>query len=85
MNSLKSIAINLGGISTSAKDGTLTLNKTAKSLQEIAGIDIFEDRQTGQVKDMVTILDELQAKWHTFTEEEQLGLANAIAGEQLPS
>lgn len=84
-NSLKSIAINMAGISTSAKDGTLTLNKTAKSLQEIAGIDIFADRQTGQVKDMVTILDELQAKWHTFTEEEQLGLANAIAGEQLPS
>ena len=84
-NSLKSIAINMAGISTSAKDGTLTLNKTAKSLEEIAGIDIFEDRQTGQVKDMVTILDELQAKWHTFTEEEQLGLANAIAGEQLPS
>ena len=75
----------MAGISTSAKDGTLTLNKTAKSLQEIAGIDIFADRQTGQVKDMVTILDELQAKWHTFTEEEQLGLANAIAGKQQAS
>lgn len=30
---------------------------------------------------MVEILDELYARWGDFTEEQQLGLAEAIAGE----
>ena len=78
---LKSIGINLAGLQTSAKDGTITLNKTAMALGEIAGIDIYSDKKTGQIKDMTVILDELQAKWHTLSEEEQYALSNAIAGK----
>ena len=78
---LKSIGINLAGLQTSAKDGSITMNKTAKALGEIAGIDIYADKKTGQIKDMTVILDELQAKWHTLSEEEQYALSNAIAGK----
>lgn len=81
-NGLKSIAINMAGLQTSAKDGTITLNKTAKALGEIAGIDIYADKKTGQIKDMTVLLGELQSKWHTLSEEEQLALSNAIAGKQ---
>lgn len=78
---LKSIGINLAGLQTSAKDGTITLNKTAKALGEIAGIDIYADKKTGQIKEMTVILDELQGKWKTLSEEEQYALSNAIAGK----
>ena len=79
---LKSIGINLAGLQTSAKDGTITLNKTAKALGEIAEIDIYADKKTGQIKEMTVILDELQGKWKTLSEEEQYALSNAIAGKQ---
>ena len=81
-NGLKSIAINMAGLQTSAKDGSISLNKTAKALDEIAGIDIYADKQSGQVKDMVTLVDELRGKWSSLSEEQQLALSNAIAGKQ---
>lgn len=79
-NGLKSIAINLAGIKTDAYTGEIALNKTALALKEIAGIDVFEDKQKTKVKDMVVILDELYERWGDFSEKEQLGLAEAIAG-----
>lgn len=80
-NGLKTIAINLAGIKTSAKDGSLELNKTAKALDEIAGIDVFADKKTGQLKDMAQIMEELSSKWDTFTEAERAGISEAIAGK----
>ena len=56
-NGLKSIAINLAGVTTSAKDGSIQLNKTGKVLKQIAGIDVFKDKQKTQVKDMAQIMD----------------------------
>lgn len=79
--SLKSMAINMAGVKASAKDGTLELNKTAKALKEIGGIDIYSDKKTGQVKDMMTILTELQAKYKDLSQDEQLALGEAIAGK----
>lgn len=79
--SLKSMAINMAGVKASAKDGTLELNKTAKALKEIGGIDIYSDKKTGQVKDMMTILTELQAKYKDLSKDEQLALGEAIAGK----
>ena len=60
----------------------MALNKTALTLKQVAGIDVYSDKQKGQVKDMVEILDELYNRWGDFTEEQQLGLAEAIAGKQ---
>ena len=40
-NGLKSIAINLAGIKTSADTGEISLNKTAMALKEIAGVDVY--------------------------------------------
>ena len=70
----------MAGITASAKDGSLQLNKTAKTLKEVAGIDIYSDKKKGEVKDMISIFDELYQKWGSFTEEQQNGLAEAIAG-----
>lgn len=80
-NGLKSIAINLSGIKTNAKTGSLELNKTAKALQETAKIDIFTDKSKTQVKDIVSILDEVKDKWASLTDVEQKGLSEAIAGK----
>ena len=52
------------------------------SLEKIAGIDVFKDKQKGQVKSMIDIMDELYKKWDSFTDEERAGLSEAIAGKQ---
>ena len=50
------------------------------SLEKIAGIDVYSDKQKGQIKSMVEIMDELYKKWDSFTDEERAGLSEAIAG-----
>lgn len=84
-NGLKSVAINLAGMKANAKDGTLELNKTAKTLREIANIDVYSDKSKGQVKDMVQIMDELKDKWDTLKQNEQLTIAEAVAGKHQAS
>lgn len=79
-NALKTISSNMAGVSTSAKDGTLQSNKAAKALKEIAGIDVW-DKKTGEVKDMFTVMDELEGKWGTLSEAEQNALGVTIAGK----
>ena len=49
-------------------------------LKEIAGIDIFTDSSKTSVKDMMTIMDELNGKWGDLTETQQLALSEGIAG-----
>ena len=80
-NGLRSIAVNFAGIKANAKTGTLELNKSAKALKEIAGIDIFTDKSKTSVKDMTTLMEELYTKWGTLNEKEQLGLSEALAGK----
>ncbi|WP_101773524.1 phage tail tape measure protein [Peptostreptococcus faecalis] len=80
-NGLKSIAINMAGITTSAKDGTLHANKTAKALQEIAGVDIYKDKAKGSLKSQVELLDEVQKKWGGLNDAQRAGLSESIAGK----
>ena len=79
-NGLKTIQTRLAGIKTSAKDGTISLNKTALTLKEIAGINVFSNEAKGEIKDMATLIEELGAKWGDFTDEQRAGLSEAIAG-----
>ena len=79
-NALKSISVNLAGMKTSAKDGTLSLNKTAMALKEIAGIEVL-DKQTGEIKDMYQVMEELYGKWGQLNEQQRAGLSEAIAGK----
>ena len=81
-NGLKTIAINLAGIKANASNGTLELNKTAKALKEIAGISVFENEQTGELKNMPQLIDEIASKWSSFTEEQRAGLSEGIAGKE---
>ena len=81
-NGLKTIAINLAGIKANASNGTLELNKTAKALKEIAGIDVFENEETGELKNMPQLIDEIASKWSSFTEEQRAGLSEGIAGKE---
>lgn len=84
-NGLKSIGINLAGIKASADDGTLSLNKTALTLKEVADVDVFADEKQTKLKSMTQILDEVYKKWDTFTDKERAGLSEAIAGKQQAS
>ena len=59
---------------------SIQTNRTAKSLKEIADIDVF-DKQTGQVKDMNTILSEVAEKYKTLSKNQKLALAEAIGGK----
>jgi TP901 family phage tail tape measure protein len=57
-------------------DGT-DLNKYSEALQKV-GISIFE--QNGELKDMDNILDEMGAKWETLSKDQQVALAQTVAG-----
>lgn len=80
-NGLRSLAINFAGIKTNAKEGTLEMNKSAKALKEIAGIDIFTDKSKTSVKDMMTLMDEIYDKWDGLTDVQQKGLSEGLAGK----
>lgn len=81
-NGLKTIAINLAGMKTSAKDGTMSLNKTAVALKNIAGVDVYADKERGKLKNMVQILDEVQGKWGSLSDAQKKALSEAISGKQ---
>ena len=59
-----------------ADDGT-TLNKYSKALMAV-GVNIKD--QTGQLKDMDAILDELGTKWQTIDKNTQVALAQTVGG-----
>ena len=80
---IKTMATNLGGVKAAAKDGSLEMNRTAKALKTIAGIDIYSNKQKGEVKDMMTILKELNVIWDDLSEDKQLAIAESIAGKVL--
>lgn len=81
-NGLKTINNKLKGMKTNAKDGTLEMNKTAKSLKEVAGIDIWDDKKAGKIKDSNKILEEVAGKWGKLTDAQKAGLSEAIAGQE---
>lgn len=58
-------------------DGT-TLNKYSQALANV-GINI--KTVTGDVKDMDVILDEMGSKWNTLAKDQQLALAQTVAGK----
>ena len=57
-------------------DGT-TLNKYSSALAKV-GIDIKDTN--GNMKDMNVILDEMGAKWSTLAKDQQIALAQTVAG-----
>ena len=57
------------------------MNKSAKALKEIAGIDIFTDKSKTSVKDMMTLMDEIYDKWDGLTDVQQKGLSEGLAGK----
>ena len=60
------------------EDGT-TLNKYSDALKT-AGIDI--KTQSGALKDMDTILDELIEKWKTLNKDQEMALAQTMGGQR---
>lgn len=57
-------------------DGT-TLNKYSSALESV-GVNI--KNEAGQLKDMDEILDEIGAKWDTIGKDQQIALAQTVAG-----
>ena len=78
---IKTMATNLGGVKAAAKDGSIELNRTAKALSTIAGIDVYSNKKKGEIKDMMTILKELNVVWDDLEEHEQKAIVEAIAGK----
>lgn len=79
--SLKTIAANLGSVKASAKDGTMEMNRTAKALKSIAGIDVW-NKQTGEVKTMTETLSDLNKVWGELSQAEKIALSEGIAGKE---
>ena len=75
---LKTIFARIQGLNLgeTLDDGT-TLNKYSEALQKV-GISIFE--QNGQLKDMDNILNDMGAKWDTLNKDQQVALAQTVAG-----
>lgn len=65
--------LNLG---KTLEDGT-TLNKYSKALDAV-GVNIKDE--AGQLKDMDEILDEIGSKWDTIGKDQQIALAQTVAG-----
>lgn len=77
-NALKTIFSRLQGLTLgeTLDDGT-NLNKYSKALDAV-GISI--KTTDGQLKDMDTILDELGTKWQILGQDQQMALAQTVAG-----
>ena len=75
---LKTIFARIQGLNLgeTLEDGT-SLNKYSQALQKV-GISIFE--QNGEIKKMDNILDEMAAKWDTLAKDQQIALAQTVAG-----
>ena len=75
---LKTIFARIQGLNLgeTLEDGT-SLNKYSEALQKV-GISIFE--QNGEIKKMDNILDEMAAKWDTLAKDQQIALAQTVAG-----
>ena len=75
---LKTIFARIQGLNLgdTLEDGT-TLNKYSEALQKV-GISIFDS--TGQMKKMDNILDEMGAKWQSLSKDQQVALAQTVAG-----
>lgn len=77
-NAFKTLFARIQGLNLgeTLDDGT-TLNKYSQALAKV-GISIKD--QSGQLKEMDTILDEMGAKWGTLNKDQQVALAQTVAG-----
>ena len=75
---LKTIFARIQGLNLgeTLDDGT-TLNKYSEALMKV-GISIRD--QNGELKDMDNILNEMGAKWQTLSKDQQVSLAQTVAG-----
>ena len=79
-NALKSLFARIEGLNLgeTADDGT-TLNKYSAALAKV-GVNIKD--ANGNLKDMDQILDELGERWQTLGREQQVALAQTVAGQR---
>ena len=75
---IKTILQNLTGLKTSAKDGSISMNKTALAIEKIAGIKMTD--ANGQMRDTFEILSDIGEIWDTLSKDNKSALAEAIAG-----
>ena len=80
-NALKSISANMSGVIFSLKEGDVQANKSAKALESLTGIKLF-DETTGDVMDMYDAMEQLNGKWDGLTEAQKASIAQTIAGKQ---
>lgn len=78
-NSLRTLFARLQGLQLgeTLDDGT-TLNKYSKALDAV-GISIKD--QSGELKSMDTLIDEMGTKWKNLSNDQQVALAQTVAGK----
>ena len=79
-NALKSLFARIQGLQLgdTLEDGT-TLNKYSNALKKV-GVDIKD--ANGELKDMDKILDELGERWQDLSRDQQVALAETVAGQR---
>lgn len=70
----------MSGVIASLKTGDVQANKSAKVLEKLTGIKLF-DKTTGEVQDMYSVMDQLSEKWGSLTDAEQNAIGNTLAGK----
>lgn len=78
-NGLKTIMQNMAGWKTSAKDGSISMNKTAMAIEKITGIDMHDSN--GQVRDFYDIMGDIAGMWDKLDKKSKSSVAEAIAGK----
>lgn len=79
-NALKTIAVNINGVTYNAKEGEVMLNKTAKALWNVAKIETA-DLEKGTTRPLFDVLDELHDKWGSLNEVQRKTLTEAIGSK----
>ena len=69
----------MAGWKTSAKDGSISMNKTAMAIEKITGIDMHDSN--GQVRDFYDIMGDIAGMWDKLDKKSKSSVAEAIAGK----
>ena len=73
----KTIYARMGDIEAGTSEET-TLGNYTQEMMDIAGINVLDT--AGELRDMGEVIEEVGAKWQNFSREQQIALAQAMAG-----
>ena len=76
-NGLRTVFARLSSLKDGGTEDGVDLTKYTKALKEV-GVNVLD--QTGQLKEMDAILDDIGEKWQTLSKNQQVALAQTVGG-----